>query len=58
MSVKKSQGIKRQLRSGALWERGCFVMSSGTGTIDEMIRLYIKEQMPGTAAHDQPNKFG
>jgi len=36
--------IKRLLWGGALWERGYFVRSSGTGTTDEMIRRYIKEQ--------------
>ena len=55
---KKFPGIKRQLWGGALWERGYFVMSSGTGTTDEMIRQYIKEQRPGTVANDQPNLFG
>ncbi|MCE5269968.1 IS200/IS605 family transposase [bacterium] len=55
---KKYPSIKRQLWGGALWERGYFVMSSGTGTTDEMIRQYIKEQRPGTAANDQPNLFG
>jgi REP element-mobilizing transposase RayT len=58
MLVNKFQVIKRQLRGGALWERGYFVMSSGTGTTDEMIRQYIKEQRPGTAANDQPNLLG
>ena len=37
-------GIKRKLWGGALWERGYFVMSSGTDTTDEMIRKYIKDQ--------------
>ena len=55
---KRFPGIKRQLWGGALWERGYFVMSSGTGTTDEMIQQYIKEQRPGTAANDQPNLFG
>jgi len=36
--------VKRILWGGALWERGYFVMSSGTDTTDEMIRKYIKEQ--------------
>jgi putative transposase len=43
---KRFPGLKRQLWGGALWERGYFVMSSGTGTTDEMIRKYIKEQRP------------
>ena len=50
-------GIKRKLWGGALWERGYFVMSSGTGTTDEMIRKYIKEQRKGEA-NDSPNLFG
>ncbi len=37
-------GVKRVLWGGALWERGYFVMSSGTGTTDEMIRRYIRDQ--------------
>ena len=41
---KRFPAIKRLLWGGALWERGYFVMSSGTGTTDEMIRRYIKEQ--------------
>ena len=45
-------GIKRMLWGGALWERGYFVMSSGTGTTDEMIRRYIKEQRSPYAAND------
>ena len=36
-------GIKRILWGGSFWERGYFVMSSGTGTTDEMIRKYVKE---------------
>ena len=36
--------LKRILWGGALWTRGYFVMSSGTGTTDEMIRQYIKKQ--------------
>ncbi|RLB28666.1 MAG: IS200/IS605 family transposase [Deltaproteobacteria bacterium] len=36
--------IKRTLWGGALWERGYLVMSSGSGTTDEVIRRYIKEQ--------------
>ena len=41
---KRFPAVKRLLWGGALWERGYFVMSSGTGTTDEMIRRYIKEQ--------------
>jgi putative transposase len=55
---KRFPGLKRHLWGGALWERGYFVMSSGTGTTDEMIRQYIKEQRPGKDANDQPNMFG
>jgi putative transposase len=40
---KRFPGLKKHLWGGALWERGYFVMSSGQGTTDEMIRLYIKE---------------
>lgn len=50
-------GIKRILWGGALWERGYFVMSSGTGTTDEMIHKYIKEQR-NQSANDMPNLFG
>jgi putative transposase len=50
-------GIKRILWGGSLWERGYFVMSSGTGTTDEMIRKYVKEHRAGKA-NDQPNLFG
>jgi len=35
--------LKRILWSGGFWERGYFVMSSGTGTTDEMICQYIKD---------------
>ena len=35
--------IKRRLWGGALWERGYLVVSSETGTTDEMIQKYIKE---------------
>jgi len=51
-------GIKKMLWGGALWVRGYFVMSSGTGTTDEMIRQYIKEQRAPSQANDQPNLFG
>jgi putative transposase len=51
-------GIKKMLWGGALWVRGYFVMSSGTGTTDEMIQQYIKEQRQPTSANDQPNLFG
>jgi putative transposase len=51
-------GIRRFLWGGALWSRGYFVMSSGTGTTDEMIRQYIKEQRSQRSANDQPNLFG
>ncbi|MGO9138323.1 MAG: IS200/IS605 family transposase [Syntrophales bacterium] len=50
-------GIKRILWGGALWERGYFVMSSGTGSTDEMIRKYINEQRD-QSANDKPNLFG
>ena len=50
--------IKKMLWGGALWVRGYFVMSSGTGTTDEMIRQYIKEQSTVSPANDQPNLFG
>ena len=51
-------GIKKMLWGGALWVRGYFVMSSGTGTTDEMIRQYIKEQRQPMSTNDQPNLFG
>ena len=54
---KRFPGIKKMLWGGKLWERGYFVMSSGTGTTDEMIEQYIKQQrLP--QANDQPNLFG
>ena len=49
---KRFAGIECHLRGGALWERGYFVMSSGTGTTDEMIRQYIKEQRRHSDAND------
>jgi len=52
-------GIKRDLWGGNLWQRGYFVMSSGEGTTNEMIRRYIKEQRnPEGQASDGPNLFG
>lgn len=54
---KRFPGIKRKLWGGALWERGYFVMSSGTGTTDDMIRKYVKEHRK-SQANDQPNLFG
>ena len=54
---RRFPGLKRLLWGGALWERGYFVMTSGTGTTDEMIRQYIKEQRDHNA-NDQPNLFG
>ncbi len=53
---KRFPGIKRILWGGALWERGYFVTSSGTGTTDEMIRQYIKEQRPHSDANDPANE--
>ena len=53
---KRFPGIKRYLWGGALWERGYFVMSSGTGTTDEMIRQYIKDQRPHSDANDQASE--
>ena len=50
---KRFAGIKRFLWGGALWERGYFVMSSGTGTTDEMIRQYIKNQRSHSDANDE-----
>lgn len=54
---KRFPGIKKILWGGALWERGYFVMSSGTDTTDEMIKKYIKEQRKEDT-NDQPNLFG
>ena len=51
-------GIKNSLWGGALWARGYFVMSSGSGTTDDTIRQYIKEQRGHRPANDQPNLFG
>jgi putative transposase len=51
-------GIKNFLWGGALWARGYFVMSSGSGTTDDMIRQYIKEQRGHRPTNDQPNLFG
>jgi putative transposase len=51
-------GIKNSLWGGALWARGYFVMSSGSGTTDDMIRQYIKEQRGHRPTNDQPNLFG
>jgi len=56
-AFRRFPSLKKLLWGGALWERGYFVMSSGTGTTDEMIRQYIKEQR-GQTANDQPNLFG
>ena len=55
---KRFPGVKKHLWGGALWERGYFVMSSGQGTTDEMIRRYIKEQRGEGSSNDQPNLFG
>ena len=55
---KRFPGIKKMLWGGALWERGYFVMSSGVGTTNEMIRRYIKEHRGTQGATDQPNLFG
>jgi len=58
-AFRRFPSIKRQLWGGALWERGYFVMSSGSGTTDEMIRRYIREQRGGGNANDrEPNLFG
>ena len=51
-------GINKMLWGGALWVRGYFVMDSGTGTTDEMIGHYIKEQSQPISTNDQPNLFG
>ena len=56
----KFPGIKKQLWGGNLWTRGYFVMSSGEGTTDEMIRRYIKEQRIADGDHasdGQTNMF-
>ena len=54
---KRFPGIKRLLWGGALWERGYFVMSSGTGTTDAMIEKYIRDHRK-PEANVQPNLFG
>ena len=56
-TFRRFPGLKKLLWGGALWERGYFAMTSGTGTTDEMIRQYIKEQRDHDA-NDQPNLFG
>jgi len=56
-TFRRFPSLKRILWGGALWARGYFVMTSGTGTTDEMIRQYIKEQRDHKA-NDQPNLFG
>jgi len=56
---EKFPGLKKRLWNGKLWTRGYFVMSSGEGTTDEMIRRYIKEQRSDESkASDSPNLFG
>jgi len=55
-TFERFPGIKRHLWGGALWQRGYFVMSSGSGTTDEMIRQYIREKK--STANDIPNLFG
>ena len=48
--------IKKTLwGGGALWVRGYFVMSSGTGTSGDMICQYIKEQWAVSPANAQLN---
>jgi putative transposase len=49
---KRFPGIQRVLWGGSLWERGYFVMSSGTDTTDEMIRKYIRDQHSDKDAND------
>ena len=58
MMFKRFPGLKRKLWGGRLWARGYFVMSSGSGTTDEMIRHYIKEQRGHGGPNHQPNLFG
>ena len=59
MVFSRFPSVKKGLWGGALWERGYFVMSSGTGTTDEMIRKYIKEQrLPSLANEHHSNLFG
>ncbi len=53
-AFEKFPGLKKHLWGGALWERGYFVMSSGKGTTDEMVRKYIREQR-GEHASDAAN---
>ena len=55
---KRFLGIKKTLWGGALWERGYCVISSGTGTTNEMIRQYIKGHAKQNNASDEPNLFG
>ena len=55
---KRFSSIKKILWGGKMWARGYFVMTSGEGTTDEMVRRYIKEQRDDLTATDQPNLFG
>lgn len=54
-TFRRFPSLKRLLWGGALWERGYFVMTSGTGATDEMIRQYIKEQRDHD--HGSPLRF-
>jgi putative transposase len=56
-AFRRFSGLKRLLWGGALWEGGYFAMTSGTGTTDETILQYIKEQRDHSA-NDQSNLFG
>ena len=56
-TFKRFPSIKRLLWGGALWERGYFVMSSGQGTTDEMIRRYITEHRSTGKSNDSANLF-
>ena len=56
-AYEKFPGLKRILWGGHLWERGYFVMSSGTGTTDAMIMKYVSDHRK-PEANDQPNLFG
>jgi hypothetical protein len=52
LSLPESQG--RSMGRYSVGDRGYFGMTSGTGTTDEMIRQYIKEQRDHKV-NDQPS---
>jgi REP element-mobilizing transposase RayT len=53
MMCGRSAGFKLILWGGALWERGYFVTSNGTGTTNEIILKCMKKHLDHSA-NDQP----